>query len=97
MPIGRCYKVDALFPLNWCYGAMGYMTEQVDAHNEVTLITFCKNHLKAVGVPFEDELPYNKHKYFLFFPSFIFPVFVNYGSRQGVPVRLLARHAPPAS
>jgi len=20
----------------WCYGAMGYMTEQVDAHNEVT-------------------------------------------------------------
>jgi len=38
---------------------MGYMTEQADAHNEVTLVTFCKDHLKkAVTVPFEEKLPY---------------------------------------
>ena len=34
----------------WSYGAMGYMTEHVDAHNEVTLITFCNDDLKAVTV-----------------------------------------------
>jgi hypothetical protein len=33
------------------------MTEQADAHNEV----------KAVRVPFEDKLSYNKHESFLFF------------------------------
>jgi hypothetical protein len=38
------------------------MTEQADAHNEVThRNTFCKGHLKAVRVPFEDKLSYNKH------------------------------------
>jgi len=42
----------------WCYGARGYMTEHADAHNEVTLISFCKDHLKAVTVPFEGKLPY---------------------------------------
>ena len=51
--------------------AMGYMTEQVDAHNEVTLITLCRD-LKAVTVPFEGKLSYNKHKSFLFFPSIFF-------------------------
>jgi len=65
----------------WCYGSMGYMTEQVDAHNEVTLITFCKDHLKEVTVPFEDKLPYNKHKPYLFlllftpFSPLFFPPF----------------------
>ena len=43
------------------------MTEHADAHNEVTLISSYKDHLIAVTVPFEDQLPYNKHKYFLFF------------------------------
>ena len=43
------------------------MTEQVDAHNEVTTITLYRD-LKAVTVPFEGKLSYNKHKSFLFFP-----------------------------
>ena len=34
---------------------MGYMTGQVDAHNEVTPITF-KDHMKAATVPFGDKL-----------------------------------------
>ena len=39
------------------------MTEHADAHNEVTLISFHKDHLKAVTVdPFEDKLPYNSHR-----------------------------------
>jgi len=37
--------------------AMGYMTEQVDAHNEVTPITLCRD-LKAVTVPFEGKLSF---------------------------------------
>jgi len=37
---------------------MGYMTEQADAHNEMALISFCKNHLKAATVPFEDKLQF---------------------------------------
>ena len=45
-----------------CYSAIGYVIEQADAHNEVALITFCKDHLKAVTVPFEDKQSYNKHK-----------------------------------
>ena len=44
----------------WYYGAMGYMTEQANAHNEVTLRTFCKDHLKAVTDYFEDKLPYRE-------------------------------------
>ena len=34
------------------------MTEQVDAHNEVTLITLCKD-LKAVTVPFVGKLTFS--------------------------------------
>jgi len=48
----------------WCYGIYD---RTADAHNEVTIITLCKD-LKAVSAPFEDKLPYNKHKSFLFFP-----------------------------
>ena len=34
------------------------MTEQVDAHNEVTLITLCRD-LKAATVPFEGKLTFS--------------------------------------
>ena len=37
----------------WCYGVYD---KTACAHNEVTLISFCKDHLKAVTVPFEDKL-----------------------------------------
>ena len=42
--------------------ATRYMTEQVDAHNKVKLISFCTD-LKAVTVPYEEKLPYDKHKH----------------------------------
>ena len=52
---------------------MGFLTEQVDAHNEVTHITFCKD-LKAVTVPFEDKLTFSfaqTHCFLLFFSPFL--------------------------
>jgi len=57
------------------------MTEQAHAHNEVThRNTCCKDHLKAVRVPFDDKLPYNKHKSFLFF-FLLFPSFFSFQTR----------------
>ena len=56
---------------SWLYGIYD---RTGDAHNEVTLISFCKDHLKAVAVPFEGKLPYNKHKSFssiFFFRHFV--------------------------
>jgi len=44
---------DRLLEL-WSYGIYD---RTADAHNEVTLITFCKD-LKAVTVPFEDKLTF---------------------------------------
>jgi len=38
----------------WCYGVYD---RAACAHNEVTLISFCKDNLKAGAVPFEDRLP----------------------------------------
>jgi len=43
---------DRLLEL-WSYGIYD---RTADAHNEVTLITLCRD-LKAVSVPFEDKLP----------------------------------------
>ena len=72
MPVAvvPCYGAMVL----WCYGIYG---RTADAHNEVTLITFCKD-LKAVPVPFEDKLPYNKHRSFLLFSLFSFSLFFSF-------------------
>ena len=58
-PCSFVFLLRAMFKIVlWCYGIYD---RTADAHNEVTLITFYKD-LKAVPVPFEDKLPYNKHK-----------------------------------